>query len=345
MKIAFIGDTHYGIRGDSSLFLNHFLKFFEERFFPYIKKRNITEVIHLGDLFDRRKFVNFHTLHHVNKRFINWFEENGVNLHCILGNHDVFYKNTNRLNSPKEIIDSCNKTFHLYERPTELCLGGLTLLMVPWINEENKNNFLDIIENTKAPVLVGHLELTGYEVMAGVNFGEGMDDKFLQKFDMVLSGHFHKKSSKESVHYLGTQYQMTTADINETKGFHTLDTETRELVFIENPSKIFHNVEWRNGTVIQNFDPANYKGTFVKILVYEKKNEIRFDKFIDDLYAAEPANISIVEDLSDRQQDPSEIDVTEDTLTLINKEIDSMETDSKEELKNIVREIYMESLD
>jgi DNA repair exonuclease SbcCD nuclease subunit len=345
MKIAIIGDTHFGARGDSPLFLNHFLKFFEEQFFPYIKENGITKVLHLGDLFDRRKFVNFNTLHHTKKRFIDWFDQNGVELHCILGNHDVFYKNTNRLNSPKEVLAECHPSFHLYEDAQEVCFNGATILMVPWINEENKERFMQKIKDTKATILAGHLELSGYEVMPGVKFGEGMDDKFLEKFDLVVSGHFHKKSSKGNVHYLGTQYQMTSIDTNEIKGFHVLDTETRNLQFIPNPMKMFHNVEWRNETLIQDFDPSRYKGTYVKVLVYEKKSETKFDQFIDSLYAAEPASVSIIEDLSDRTKEEGELDISEDTLSLINKEIDGMEADNKEELKNIVREIYMESLD
>jgi hypothetical protein len=243
------------------------------------------------------------------------------------------------------VLAECHPSFHLYEDAQEVCFNGATILMVPWINEENKERFMQKIKDTKATILAGHLELSGYEVMPGVKFGEGMDDKFLEKFDLVLSGHFHKKSSKGNVHYLGTQYQMTSIDTNEIKGFHVLDTETRDLQFVPNPMKMFHNVEWRNGTLIQDFDPSRYKGTYVKVLVYEKKSETKFDQFIDSLYAAEPANVSIIEDLSDRTKEEGELDISEDTLSLINKEIDGMEAENKEELKNIVREIYMESLE
>jgi DNA repair exonuclease SbcCD nuclease subunit len=242
-------------------------------------------------------------------------------------------------------MSDCHAGFHLYEDTQEVCFNGATILMVPWINEENHDRFMQKIADTKATILVGHLELSGYEVMPGVNFGDGMSDKFLEKFDLVLTGHFHKKSSKGNVHYLGTQYQMTSIDTNETKGFHILDTETRELQFIPNPLKMFHNIEWRNGTLIQDFDPARYKGTYVKVIVYEKKSEIKFDQFLDSLYAVEPANVSIIEDLSDKTKEDAELDISEDTLSLINREIDGMGADNPEELKNIVREIYMESLD
>ena len=44
----------------------------------YLKENNITTVIDLGDTFDRRKYVNFHTLQQVKKfyfdvcQFENW---------------------------------------------------------------------------------------------------------------------------------------------------------------------------------------------------------------------------------------------------------------------------------
>lgn len=104
MKIAFICDTHFGARNDSPFFLDNALTFFEKQFFPYLKENNITEVIHLGDFFDRRKYVNFNTLSSVRKRFINKFDEENIKLHVTIGNHDTYFRNTNDLNSLKELL-------------------------------------------------------------------------------------------------------------------------------------------------------------------------------------------------------------------------------------------------
>ena len=81
MKIAIINDTHFGARNDSPLFLEYFMSFFEKQFFPYCKEHGITKVLHLGDLMDRRKYVNFNTLAEVRKRFVEctqcrvWFTD------------------------------------------------------------------------------------------------------------------------------------------------------------------------------------------------------------------------------------------------------------------------------
>ena len=57
MKIALITDTHYGARGDSIAFDNYFRKFYENIFWPELDKREIKSIFHLGDCFDRRKYI------------------------------------------------------------------------------------------------------------------------------------------------------------------------------------------------------------------------------------------------------------------------------------------------
>ena len=69
MKVAILGDTHFGARNDSVHFSVFFEKFYKEIFFPYLEQHNILHVIQLGDVFDRRKYINFQTLNHCKKYF------------------------------------------------------------------------------------------------------------------------------------------------------------------------------------------------------------------------------------------------------------------------------------
>ena len=69
MKIALITDTHFGARGDSVQFDNYFRKFYNDVFFPELQRRGIRTIIHLGDVFDRRKYINFQSLHRAKKYF------------------------------------------------------------------------------------------------------------------------------------------------------------------------------------------------------------------------------------------------------------------------------------
>jgi metallophosphoesterase superfamily enzyme len=104
MKIALITDTHFGARGDHAAFDKHFKKFYEQSFFPTLDQRGIRNVIHLGDMFDRRKYINYLTLNNCREYFFDPLRDRKIKLDVIVGNHDVFYKNTNSINSPELLL-------------------------------------------------------------------------------------------------------------------------------------------------------------------------------------------------------------------------------------------------
>ena len=226
MKIAIINDTHFGARGDSQIFFDYFMRFFDDVFFPYLEEHNIDTIIHAGDLMDRRKFINFNILNQVRTRFMDKLKSKNIKMHCILGNHDVYYRNTNEINSIRELFSN---DLTLYEKPEVVNFDGLDIALLPWVNKTNKDQCVEFIKTASAPILIGHLELNGYQVMRGVDFQGGMDKDPFDRYEKVLSGHFHCRQEKENVYYMGTQYQITFSDLHEKKGFHVLDTESRDI--------------------------------------------------------------------------------------------------------------------
>ena len=342
MKIALINDSHFGARNDSSIFLNHFVNFYENTFFPYCKNNKIEDVIHLGDFFDRRKYVNFNTLSEVRTKILNQLESLDINVHLLLGNHDTFYKNTNKINSPKELLASYSN-MKIYEEPQDVSFDDLNICLVPWINSENREDTLKYVKNSKSPIVCGHFELNGYEVMRGVQFHGGMSDSFLKRFELVLSGHFHNKNSKNNVVYLGTQYQITFSDLNDSKGFHVLDTDTREIEFVENEDKMFYSIEYDDDKDM--FVDDKYKNKFIRVIVNNKKDNNKFENFIEKLYDIEVADLSIVEDYSVLDNDESDIDLEKNTLDLVLESVDLLETSvNRNELKTKLKSLYMEAL-
>jgi hypothetical protein len=183
--------------------------------------------------------------------------------------------------------------------------------------------------------------------MRGVNFRHGMSDKLLQRFEMVLSGHFHSKSTKNNVFYLGTQYQITFSDLNDNKGFHVLDTETREIEFVENNRRKFYHVVYddTDPESLNNIDFSFYKDCYVKVIVKNKNKRKTFDSFLDALYKSKVIDITVVEDMSDFFIEEESIDMAKDTLTIINDEIDNdVDINEKGKIKEIIRDLYMEGL-
>ena len=104
MKIALVTDTHFGARNDNLNFNDYFYKFYEELFFPYLKENNIPTAIHLGDVMDRRKYISYRIAKDFRERFIQPLNHLEVQLHMIVGNHDIYFKNTNDVNSLKELV-------------------------------------------------------------------------------------------------------------------------------------------------------------------------------------------------------------------------------------------------
>ena len=99
MKIAILNDTHFGVRNDSEAFRNYQVDFYRDQFFPYIKEYNIKTLIHLGDVVDRRKFINFQTASIYRKQFWDRLYKEKIDTHIIIGNHDTYFKNTNEVNA------------------------------------------------------------------------------------------------------------------------------------------------------------------------------------------------------------------------------------------------------
>lgn len=349
MKIPIITDTHFGARSDSLAFNEYFHKFFDKVFIPYIKKEELNLVVHLGDVFDRRKYVNFHILSEAKKLF--WRLKNlGVDMDIIVGNHDTYWKNTNDVNSPDLLLGDVYTK--IYNKATEVMLGDLKVLYIPWITDENLNETLEAIEKTDARVCMGHLELKDFQVMPGVYHDTGISPKVFEKFELVLSGHFHTRQSKDNIHFLGCPYQINFSDMNETKGFHVLDTETLELTFIENPYEMFHKITYDDkdrsfNQAVGEVDFSQYENGHIKVVVVNKTNSHWFERFMERLNAVNPLDVKIFEDYSTTFEIDAPTDVqmlSNDTLSVLNDSIDALTTHSiKEELKLLVKEIYVEA--
>ena len=344
MKIALVTDTHFGARGDHLAFDRHFEKFYTEVFFPELVKRDIKQVIHLGDMFDRRKYINYLTLKNCRRYFFDRLVDLDIDLDVIVGNHDVFYKNTNDINSPDLLLQAYTN-LNVIDKPTEKQYDGLNILMLPWICTDNYQQSMEAINNTKATVCFGHLELAGFQMYKGQVNDHGFDSKIFNRFDLVCSGHFHHRSNNGNIHYLGNPYELTWADYQDPRGFHIFDTETMELEFIVNPFNMFHKIFFNQEYKIEDY--SHLKDCFVKIVVQTKDNQIKFDQLIDKLEKAGPADVQVVDDHLnlDLEDNDDILESAEDTLTLLSKFCEQLDTKAdKKKLDSLIRELYNEAI-
>lgn len=285
--------------------------------------------------------------------FIKPLVERNIQSHLIIGNHDTYFKNTNNVNSMRELYENSKyENLHFYySQPSEVNFDGCNILLVPWICTDNLEASLNTIKNTKAQVLLGHLEIQGFEMYKGAVNDHGFERSLFEKFDLVCSGHFHHRSTNGNITYLGNPYQMFWNDFDDPRGFHIFDTDTRELTFIQNPYTIFEKLFYDDTDKIleqvvnENFE--QYHEKFVKVVVKEKNNPYWFDIFIDKLEKSGPYGVQVVEDHLNLNLESDEdiINEAEDTLTILSKYINSLDiTTDKKRVEHTIRELYSEAL-
>lgn len=343
--VAILTDTHYGCRKNSKEFHDFFNLFYENIFFPILKEHNITTVFHLGDVFDNRKSIDYQSLEWSKQNIFNKLKDYTV--HMLVGNHDAYFKNSNKLNSVSLLLDSYSNIIP-YDEVTDIqCFDNL-ITLIPWINLENKANVMQHLSNTKSKTIMGHLEINGFEAHPGHVFEGGLDQEVFSKFKTVFSGHFHHKSRFNNIQYLGNPYEITWSDYGETRGFHLYDVETNKLTFYKNPFSMFKKFYYNDTTNNYNkIDLSEYKNSYIKVIVEEKTDYYTFDKVIQKFYDVGVYDLKIIENTDLQLDKNSDIfEECDDTLTVLQKYIEQMKTDyDKFSLKSIVKSIYTESLE
>ena len=355
MKIAILGDCHFGMRGDSISFLDFCEKFYSEIFFPYLIENNIDTIIQVGDFFDRRKYINFFSLSRTREMFLDKLVEYNMRMIVLAGNHDTYHKNTNKINSP-DLLFKEYKNITVVDRPMTIPYvthePDSDVCFIPWICADNYDQCLKEIEATTAKICFGHFEFAGFAMYRGHINEEGIDPKLFGKFDKVFSGHYHHRSMQENITYVGTPMEMTWQDYNDQKGFHIFDTDTYDLKFIPNTNSMFHRILYDDKkesiTEITNKDLSKYTNTYVKVVVINKTNPYLFDKLMENLYNVNPIDITIVEDHTDLTEgiEDDTIDQAQDTMTIIEHFVDSIKEEhiNNDKLKTVLRELYVEAL-
>lgn len=338
MKLAVLNDTHCGIRNSSDIFLNNAEKFYRDVFFPYVLEHGITHILHLGDYYDNRKFINFRALNRNRNHFLKPLREYGITMDIIRGNHDTYYKNNGaELNSLKELLGHYMNEVNIIHEPTVMEYGSLKMGLIPWIDSENEEKCFKFLDNAKCDWIGGHFDIVGYEMMRGVKCEHGLDRSVFKRFEKVLSGHFHTKSEQDNIMYLGSQMEFFWNDAHDPKYFHVIDTETREITAIQNPHTLFHRIRYddEEGSHLNiNFDDLDEK--FIKVQVINKGDQKEFDTFIDKIQDRNILELKIAETFNEfigENVDDEDIRVDE-TEELLYDYVDAVDTElDKERIK------------
>ena len=350
-KVAIITDTHWGVRNDNINFIDANKRFLDNVFFPEIFKRKIDRIIHLGDLLDRRKQTNTLTAARLREDFLDVIEDHAIKTDIIVGNHDCYFKNTNLVNSLSELVDGRYINIDIHLSPNHIELYDEQILLVPWIADDIAEKSDIIIKDSNAKICMGHLELLGFEMDKGNISTHGQNSNLYDKFSIVLSGHYHHRSSKGNIHYLGSHGEFTWADYDDSRGFHIFDMKTHDLEFIRNPysmyRKIWYNDKDRQMEDIMKIDESLYANTMVKVIVVNKNNPYWFDMFCEKIEKCGVLDMQIVEDHFNMNMiNDDEMMETESTLDIFKNHINQIPKPSFNisKLENTIIDLYKRAM-
>lgn len=339
--VACITDTHYGSKKGSKHLHDYFELFYKNVFFPTLEEHEIKTVIHMGDVFDSRKSIDYQSLEWAKRVVFDPLKKYEV--HMLVGNHDCYFKDSNHVNSPELLLQDYSN-IKTYSSPTNTKIGGIDITLIPWICSDNYDETLKVIQKSNAKIAMGHLELRGFYVNKHLVMDDhGMDSTIFSKFEKVFSGHYHTRSDNGKIFYLGNPYEMYWSDVNDTRGFHIFDTETLIHTPVNNPYKLFYNIYY-DDTPYQTFDASKYSNKIVKVIVRKKSKPKSFEKFIDNLYKIGVQDLKIVENFEIKENDDFVVEEEENTISVLNRYIDESEFNfDKNVIKGIFENLYKQA--
>lgn len=345
MKVAVIGDLHAGGKDGNIVLMEQQLDYLVDVFIPYLQSNNIKTIYQVGDIFDVRKGTNTHVLHQWKLRFFKLLSDLNIKMETLVGNHDMYFRNTIHPNTLSEHLDQYDN-ITINDEVAEY--SGLTSseIWCPWICKENHEDIFKMIEKSKANICFGHFEIKGARMESSV-CTDGLPVSMFKKFDLVLSGHFHSKGRYDNVQYVGTPYQMCWGDYGHDKGFYILDTKSLDLEFIQNTNDLFIKITYDEDKSMDMYLDEDLKNKYIKVVVENRDNFPKYEKWFSRLETKGMTELKVIEPLMDRSGDNTDVEVNEELSTqstedLIVEYVEDLYPERKEKLSRMMLSLHAE---
>jgi DNA repair exonuclease SbcCD nuclease subunit len=246
-------------------------------FLKSVKKTD--SVVILGDIFDSRSSVDFKVLNDAIV-FFNNLSSKCKDVHILVGNHDLYYKENDLYNVNCRFLQS--KNVRIVYNTEVITIQDKACLFIPWIDTpESKAKALIQLQD-KHDIVFGHMDTVGL-------YGAKIQDELMFELNdfgpnkNIVSGHFHKRSERGDIKYLGAFINQSFSDVGDTKGYMTFN-KNGELKFIEGICPKFEYITIPNsGGFLKGFEMASedekekvthrVKGNIIKLILNEYSSE------------------------------------------------------------------------
>ena len=293
-NIGLFSDIHFGKSRDSALKLelcSNFVKWLAED----IKEREIDALVFGGDWFDNRNSISVMTINHAYDSLKLLAKECPVFL--IVGNHDSTLKTGLSINSLRQFNDIPN--VHIVETETLLKLPSCNIMMCPW---ERLKSIQGLSSKDRPDVLVGHFEFNGASLFNHVFDSSDVEiDDISEVSPLVFAGHFHVRKEYSTkggkIITIGSPFELDWGDINNHKGYYSLDCKTKNYTFVRNTKSPIHIKIYMSKAKadIDSLETYDITGNYVKLLIDEKFEYDDLSKVIEKINSFNPLRTCFIE--------------------------------------------------
>lgn len=330
-EVAIFSDLHLGIYANSEIWHSIALKW-ADWIVSDLKKRNIIDILFLGDFFHNRTEINVQTLH-VASQILEKFSDFDVLM--VVGNHDAYYKHRADVHSLGLIQGHENVTIvdKLYEKE----YGNKKFLFVPW-NED--------LPLGKWDYIMGHFEIRNFRMnnFKVCDHGLSAIDFLASRTDTVFSGHFHHRNSRSynegNIHYVGNPFGMDFSDVDNDKGYYILEAETGKLEFINNTvSPKFKKILLSK---LKTYTKGDIIGNHVKVVVDIEVTDAQYEKVRTYITSLKPFQYFVEYNIRSKTVEEVEEIEAVDLLEQIEEFVDRMklEKEKNERVLKILKSLY-----
>lgn len=311
-------DTHIGCRNSSVEWLEIHRNFFYDQFIPTVKE-NYQEgdiLIHCGDVFDSRRSLDISIMNFAVQLFED-FSEIFDDIHIICGNHDIYKKNTNDVNSLKclkwipkvQIHEDTNKILDIQDKK---------VVLMPW-NETQEQETNDLLEIGRADYLFCHTSVQNAVFSRNVKVEHANSIDVFYNFKKVYTGHIHTSQKMKNVRFLGSPYELTRNDAGNKKSFWLIDFQDdseQEFVNSVSPKYLkfdYETIESMESSKVQEIISNN----FVDVTIpNDWKDTKKLEKIIKDI-AQDNKRVSFVIREKEKEKVEQEIQVDINNMNIL----------------------------
>jgi calcineurin-like phosphoesterase family protein len=357
MKVYMITDTHFGIYLNN---LDKWMNMMESTFYnyviPYLKENAKPGdiLIHLGDLFDNRTSLPIIIINKVEKILKEISDI--LPLHIMVGNHDLWNKGSNEVNSVR-MFSYMNKNITVYENTTTIEINDQKLVLMPWV--EKRLDMIKELGSNPGDYLFCHSDLNGCRMHLNSVAHRNADKIDVENFGGykdVFSGHIHITQQNKNFRFIGSLYQMDRNDTGDQKGITILDLNTGEVGFhVNDYSPVFRKFRVITEEDIDKLDEIKDTKDYIDLAIsnnllinnrkLRRKLEMMLEKgnfasveYIDDIVQKNEAGEDIISEAVEIDEESMDISIKLEYETYIREYIDRQKYENSDFKDGILSE-------